>query len=151
MSSRLDPILDAVVQRIAGRGFAVGGVVLPVYKRKATQRNRTLDPDRFITISKSATPEQVTRWTFGRIRTDYLIDVIVLTPHTGPETDQAVYAEIRDQIVTDFSRPPLPGTDVFEMRADPADWLRPYGDAGSEWDWFACRITASVVSSNGGL
>lgn len=148
MSDRLTPILDACVSRIAALGLAVGGVTLPVLKRKAAVRRESLDPAAMITVAKSATPETVSRWTFASKRTDYKIDVIVHSPYLGPDDDQAPYATFRDTLADVFSRPPLPGADdVFDLRAEPADWLRPTGET-TQYDWQSLAVTASVISAN---
>jgi hypothetical protein len=150
---RLAPILDAMVQRIITREYALPGEdPLPVLKRKAPIRRQQMDPRKAITVAKSSSPETVTRWTFATIRTDYLIDVTIVTPYTGPggfpDANLDDYALWRDDLVSLFSKPPLPGADgVFDLKATPATWLTPLGE-NSEWDWQAVQVTASIISSN---
>lgn len=142
---RLNPILNAVLTQTAALGLAVGGVTLPVLKRKAPTRRQKLDPRSMITVSKSDAPEQVTRRRFGLWQTAYQIDLTVVSPYTGPDDNIDEYALCRDRLVDAFKRPPLAGApDVFEMNAAPADWLRPYGET-TEWDWQSLQITATVA------
>jgi hypothetical protein len=150
VSDRLGPILEAVKTKAAGLGLVLGGAAAVVLVRKAAVRRQTMDPKHMITVSKSATPEAVSRWTFGKIRTDYRVDIVVHSPFAGPDADQTEFIAARDTLVDAFSRPPLPGADgVFDLRAEPADWLRPFGEE-TQWDWQALVVTASVVSPNGG-
>ena len=144
MSDRLNPILAAVATKLEGLAFSIGGNVLPVMQRKASVSRKKLDPRVMITVSKSATPEAVSRRRFGLWATAYVIDVVVLSPFTGPDNGDDEYAVIRDSIVDAFKTVPLGATDVFDLDAQPADWLRPYGEA-TEWDWQALQITARVA------
>lgn len=150
MSDRLTPILDAIVTQIEQRGFTIAGVVLPVVKRKAPVRRTKLDPAAMITVSKSDTPERVVVRAFGWWHTQYLIDVTVVSPYTGPDDNISEYATIRDSIVDDFKRPPLAGADdVFQLDCAPAAWLRPLGET-TEWDWQSVQIAATVAHDGGG-
>lgn len=145
MSDRLTPVLDAMVTKIAALGFAVGGVALPVMKRKAAARRETMDPAAMVTVAKSATPEQTTRRRVGLWQTAYVIDVIVHSPYSGPDDDLSAYSTIRDTLVDALKKPPLPGApDVFDMDAAPADWLRPSGEQ-NEYDWQSLQVTATVA------
>jgi hypothetical protein len=145
MSDRLEPILAAITAELQALAFSIGGVTLPVMQRKASVSRQKLDPRAMIAVSKSATPEAVTRRRFGLWQTAYVIDVVVLSPFTGPDNGDDEYAVIRDSIVDAFKKPPLSGaTDVFDLAAEPADWLRPYGES-TEWDWQAVQVTATVA------
>lgn len=146
MADRLTPVLDAIVTQIAALGLAVGGVTLPVLIRQAAVRRLGMDPPAMITVAKSATPEQTKRRRFGLWQTAYVIDVIVHGPHLPPETRTSDYSTIRDSIVDVLKKPPLAGApDVFEMDAAPADWLRPWGEGGAQYDWQSLQITATVA------
>ena len=151
MSDRITPILDAIVTKIQGLALAVGGVVLPVLKRKAAVHRDKLDPSAMITVAKSREAEDVRRWTFRELRTDYVVDVVIHSPHTGPDGNLSDYSRARDSLVDALSRPPLAGApDVFDLRARPASWLQPYGEK-TEWDWQALQVVASVISANGSV
>lgn len=148
MANRIRPILLALKTRVEAAGFAVGGTTLPVLLRKAPVRRQQMDPARAITISKSRTPERVSRRTFRKHQTEYVIDVTVVSPATGPDGDTSEYEAIRDGLVDLLDRPPLPGApDVFELDAQPASWLQPFAGAAqmSEWDWFSVQVTATVA------
>ena len=150
MSNRVSPILAAVVAKIQGLALAVGGVVLPVLVRKAAVRRDRFDPSAMITVAKSRELEDVTRFSFGELRTDYVIDVVIHSPFAGPDDGIDDYAAARDTLVDAFSRPPLVGAPlVFDLRARPAAWLQPYGEK-SEYDWQAVQVIASVVTANSG-
>src|SRR6185503_5518771 len=104
-------------------------------------------PARMITVSKSGTPEATTRRRVGLWQTAYVIDVVVHAPYEGPDdaARHGAYAEFRDRIVDAFKKPPLAGApEVFDMDAQPADWLRPFGET-TDYDWWACQITATVA------
>ena len=145
MSDRLTPILAAARAKIAALNPSVGGEALPVLVRRAAHRRQTMDPKRMITVAKSATPEQTTRRRFGLWQTEYVIDVVLHAPYAGPDDAADELLALRDRIVDSFKAVPLAGAPaVFEMDCQPADWMRPTGEA-SEWDWFACQITATVA------
>jgi hypothetical protein len=145
MSNRLTAILDAVVSAITGRGFTIGGTVLPVVLRKAPVRRTKLDPAAMITVAKSDVPERVVARAFGWWHTEYLIDVTVVSPYTGPDQSIDEYAAIRDTLVDDFKGPPLAGApEVFQLGCAPAAWLRPLGET-TEWDWQSVQIAATVA------
>lgn len=152
-ANRLNPVLDAIVSRVASITPTLPGVegVLPVMKRKAAVRRSSMDPRAMVTVSKSSTPERVTRRRFvvegraGAWQTAYRVDVIVHAPYRGPDADQPEHALLRDRIVDLFKAPPLANAeDVFEMDAQPADWLRPMGET-TEYDWQSLQVTATVA------
>lgn len=148
MPNRLSPILEAVRTQTEALGLELEGEALPVLLRRAATRRTGLDPAAMITVAKSATPEQLSRRRFNAKRSDYRIDVVVHGPYLGPDGDTSAYATMRDAIVDLFSKPPLAGAPaVFELRAEPADWLRPEGSS-TDFDWWCVQVVASVVSAN---
>lgn len=147
MANRIAAVLAAVRQQVEALGFTLDGVALPVLIRRAAHRRQTLDPRAMITVAKSGTPEQTTRRRFGLWQTAYLVDVVLHAPYLGPDGDTSAYATMRDGIVDRFKSVPLIGAPaVFELDCQPADWLRPTGES-SEFDWFACQVTATVAHS----
>jgi len=141
-SDRLAPILSAVVAKVSALGLSVGGVTLPVLARKAPVHRQKMDHDRMVTVS--AAEATTRRRRFGLWATSYAVDVVLLAPYTGADADPQ-YSAARDSIVDALKGLPLSGApDVFDVDCQPADWLRPLGET-SEWDWFACRVTASVA------
>lgn len=155
MSNRHRPILLALVSRVAGLGLQVGGVTLPVIARKAPVRRQQMDPPAMIAVSKSRTPEQVSRRRFGLWQTRYAFDVTVVSPFGGPDAagpdgDTTQYETIRDTLVDALKAKPLAGApDVFDLDARPADWLQPFAEAGAEsqWDWQSLQVLATVAHS----
>lgn len=148
MSNRIRPILLALKAKVEGLGLAVGGVPLPVLLRKAPVRRQQMDPAASITVSKSRTPEEVTRRRFGLWQTRHAFDVVVVSPATGPDADTGEYEAVRDSLVDALKAPPLPGApDVFEADARPADWLQPFAEAGAEslYDWQSLQYFATVA------
>lgn len=148
MSDHLYPILLATRGVVAGLGFTLGDVAIPVLLRKFQARREASDPSVMITIAKSKTPEKVARWTFSEKRIDFLIDLTILSPYEGPEAGLPEYTVWRDTLVDLFSKPPLTGADeVFELTAAPADFLSPPGQK-IEWDVQKVEVTASIVTAN---
>jgi hypothetical protein len=147
VADRLSPVLAAVRTQVEALGLTLAGDALPVLLRRAAIRRQGLDPAAMVTVAKSAQPEQTTRRRFGLWATAYVIDVVVHAPYLGPDGDVSQYATMRDTIVDLLKRPPLAGApEVFEMDAQGADWLRPEGQK-TEYDWFACQVTATVAHS----
>lgn len=145
MANRIRPILLAIRAQVEAQGFTLAGYALPVLIRKAPVRRQTMDPARAITVSKSRTPEQVTRRRFALHQTAYAVEVTLVSPYTGPEGDTSEQETIRDSIVDLFKGPPLAGApEVFDLDAQPADWLTPLGET-TEWDWQTVQVIATVA------
>lgn len=141
----LDDILTALAANVEGLGLAWEATAVPVFERKPPTHRTARDPVRQITVSKADSPERVKRWSFQKDRTDYVCNIVIVTPHGGPDADQATYAEWRQTLLDTFAKPPLTGASVvFDVKAEPLDYL-PAGAAEKQWDYQAVQVTASVV------
>lgn len=145
MSDRLEPVLAGVAAKVASLGLSVAGTALPVRRQKAPIRRQKLDPPAMITVCKSPAPDETSRRRFGLWQTTYAVAVTVAAPYNGADGPTAEYSAIRDAIVDALKAPPLPGAPaVFDLDAQPADWMRPTGET-TEYDWLSVEVRATVA------
>ena len=147
MSSDLDTILNALVDGVTALGFTLDDEAIPAYKGKLPTSREDLNPPVQFIISKSETPERMTRFSFTKKRTDYTIDITLIAPHTGPIANLIDHAYIRQTLLDAFDKPPLAGApDVFEMRSNPKEFLDREAQS-KEWDEQTIEVTTSIVSN----
>lgn len=153
MATTLEDILAAVASRIVGLGLEYDSAEVPVDVVKGHFQRDTLEDAVRVSVAKSTKAERYSRWSFGRKRVDYFVEVIIQAPHREPVTtfdpdkDLDQYANWRQEVMDVFDKPPLPGaSDVFELTAEPLDFLD-RDKQKSRWDLQGILVTASIVKT----
>lgn len=147
MADFLTPILDAIVAKITALQLMIAGEPVPVVKGKLLIKSGDLDRRFKIGVAKSPTPENNSRWTFRTNRIDYVIDVLMAAPYSGPYANLPEYTIWRDTILDVFSAPPLVGApEVFDVTSRAGVFVGSAGES-TEWDFQKVEVIASVETA----